>query len=170
MKLYIRISSLLVSIMIYILNLNVADSYIRPKLKVQTVSSTRILTTINKLQTKWIGWKNLDQAKYISLLTFSSIVSTLFSHPFQVLMLRQQSGKFLDYEVITNIFDSIRLCVKTIGINGLLKGWIPIFLEAPSYAIYFAVTESSKEFFIEKFEYLKFPIIVLDAIQTLLSR
>ena len=38
----------------------------------------------------WVEWKDMNKIKYLSQLTFSSIMSTILSHPLHVICMRQQ--------------------------------------------------------------------------------
>ncbi len=55
------------------------------------------------IQYDWVEWKDMNKIKYLTQLTFSSILSTIISHPLHVICMRQQ--------VIPTI---------------ILFGWIPI--------------------------------------------
>ena len=100
----------------------------------------------NQAQKKWISWKSMDQTKYLGLLTAASVASSVVSHPLHVIMMRQQAGKLARSTGAFGVISSMKDCIQTIGVKGLFRGWIPLALEAPSHALYFAVTESSREY------------------------
>lgn len=129
-------------------------------------------------KSNWIQWNQMDHLKYLSLLTGASIISSVFSHPFHVVTMQQQAGILKlfarkDFKEI-NFFQLLVLNLKEIknkiGIRGLFRGWIPLMLEAPSHALYFAVTESSREYVVNA---LKLACIsssfLIDPIQSAIS-
>lgn len=93
----------------------------------------------------WVGYSDLDKTKYTTLVTSFSLVSSLITHPFTVLMTRQQVG----VSSSSGITGSIRENISTIGLSGLYRGWLPMFVMGiPSQVAYLSIIESSREIFL----------------------
>jgi len=165
---------------------------------------------------KWVSWKNMDQVRYLTLLTAASIASSVVCHPLHVIMMRQQVGAMTASGGLSGVYRSLQEAIASIGIQvptpyyplgptpntcliqasshqpliiilptatrglqGLFRGWIPLMLEAPSHALYFSVTESSREFLQVVLRYpfllpgaaapMVLPTMVVDMTQSFLS-
>lgn len=100
----------------------------------------------------WVKFSDMDKTAYTSWLTGFSIASSLLTHPFNVLMTRQQAGSAVTGDLglhsnSNSMIKAFRSAVGTIGMRGLLRGWMPItVMGVPSQVIYFSVTESSREY------------------------
>jgi len=87
--------------------------------------------------------------KYASLLTASTLISGVITHPFTVLTILQQSRsssvKGIDNK---SSFRALKDAAEQIGLEGLLRGWAPVvLLNIPSQVIYVWIQERTREFF-----------------------
>ena len=94
----------------------------------------------------WVNYSDLDKTKYTAFLTTFSLISSLITHPFNVIMTRQQAG------ILNSRSDSFVGLVKdnihVLGFGGLFRGWLPIFVAGiPSQVLYLSIIESSREHF-----------------------
>lgn len=84
-------------------------------------------------------------------------------------MLLKYEGKLIVHENLFSVIEAIKDCVKSIGIKGIFRGWVPLALEAPSHAIYFAITESSRDYINLILKGSKIPIFWIDLFQSIVS-
>jgi len=133
--------------------------------------STRTSTTItgaSELQTdnSWVNWKDMDHKRYLMLLSAANIVSTVVAHPFHVVTMRQQAGRFKTH---VGFFGNFKKSFNDLGYAGICRGWLPLALEIPSYATYYAVTELSRERLTPWLSSFKIPTVYKNSIQSILS-
>lgn len=97
----------------------------------------------------WVNYSELDKTKYTSLLTVFSIVTSLFTHPLNVLTTRQQAGSKVTGDTSPSthtVQAALKHSVHNLGVSGLFRGWIPVALMGlPSQVLYLSITESSRE-------------------------
>ena len=53
-------------------------------------SSSSVSSSLSSDQ--WVSWQDMDQVRYLTLLTAASIASSVICHPLHVIMMRQQVG------------------------------------------------------------------------------
>eukprot|EP01041_Mallomonas_annulata_P000735 gene735-1413_t len=155
---------------IFVIIIEIADGTVFPGDKSSPPHSKIVDSTNSAHDRHWIEWKHMDQLKYVGLLTSASIASTVISHPLHVITMRQQAGIMPAKPGLRGILKSTKDLIRTIGVKGLFRGWIPLMLETPSYSIYFIITEISRQNLQHLLQnYRKLHPYTIDAIQSLTS-
>jgi len=94
----------------------------------------------------WLNYSQMDKATYTSLLTGFSLLSSLATHPLNVITTRQQALPPGDVKR-EGMHEVLQKTWSTLGWRGLFRGWMPIaIMGIPSQVIYFTITESSREY------------------------
>ena len=78
-------------------------------------------------------------------------------------------GKLIVRENFFSVIEAVKDCVKSIGVKGIFRGWVPLALEAPSHAIYFSITESSRDHINNMLKGSKIPVVFIDLFQSIIS-
>ena len=78
---------------------------------------------------QWVSWQDMDQVRYLTLLTAASIASSVICHPLHVIMMRQQVGAMKASGGLRGVYRSLQEAIASIGLRGLFRGWVPLMLE-----------------------------------------
>ena len=93
----------------------------------QTAVSVHKPATLSSDQ--WVSWQDMDQVRYLTLLTAASIASSVICHPLHVIMMRQQVGAMKASGGLRGVYRSLQEAIASIGLRGLFRGWVPLMLE-----------------------------------------
>lgn len=96
----------------------------------------------------WIGFSDLNRMYFSTLLGMFSVFTSLISHPFTVISVRQQVDSSLlgDLHHQQSMGTVVRGVVSRFGPIALFRGFLPMAtLGPPSNVIYFSSIESSRE-------------------------
>ena len=87
----------------------------------KTVVSIHKSTALSSDQ--WVSWQDMDQVRYLTLLTAASIASSVICHPLHVIMMRQQVGAMKASGGLRGVYRSLQEAIASIGLRGLFRGW-----------------------------------------------
>lgn len=102
----------------------------------------------NEKDESWLEYSDLDKQMFSFRLSAFSLLSSICTHPLNVITTRQQAGTSVTGDTITgrHIISEILHNAKVYGIPSLFRGWIPLtVLGLPSNVIYMNIIESSRE-------------------------
>jgi Mitochondrial carrier protein len=99
----------------------------------------------------WISFSEMDLSKYSSSVTAFGIFTSTITHPFNVVMTRQQASP----EIMGNstkrgftVFSNMYHLIRKSGIRSIFRGWLPIAsVGVPSTLVYLSIVESTRERF-----------------------
>lgn len=105
----------------------------------------------------WLNYSSMDKSTFSLQLSGLSILNGLISHPFTVLSVRQQAGPAITGDTLKpgSVFNQLRQTYQKIGFKGLYRGFVAKnALGVPSDVMYFAMMESSREYFQREYRIL----------------
>ena len=80
---------------------------------------------------QWVSWQDMDQVRYLTLLTAASIASSVICHPLHVIMMRQQVGAMKASGGLRGVYRSLQEAIASIGLRGLFRGWYDLHVSFP---------------------------------------
>jgi hypothetical protein len=126
-----------------------------------------------EVEDAWIKYSEMDTSKYTGLITVFSGVTSLFTHPLNVITTRQQASAMTAQSASSqNLIKALGQNYRDIGLRGLFRGWgVITVMGLPSQVMYLHATEVSREYLQDTLRscFPEAPATVIDMVQTTAS-